>query len=353
MLNDKAIKAATGGTYRAGDNLYLRVTEAGSKTFYFRFLHKGKAIWRRLGAYPDLTLAMARAQAADLIKTLSAGGAEVQNVMRTVAGAFDAYYTHLETQYRRPEQTKRIFEKNILPCIGSTPLQRLTRAECTDMLQTILDRGSPVAANRTLEAMKRMLVFCEQRGWIRENPMDGVRRAAIGGKEKPRDVVLSFEEIRDFLWKLRVSDRMEIGTKWGLYMILLTGLRSTEALNLAHDGTVTTKLFRTHHVPLTSHVKAMLRLRTKIQKIPKRHSVLCRALSKLDVRFTPHDLRRTFATRLSDLGVMPHVIEKMLDHKMEGVMAVYNRADYWPERVAAQQVWEQKIAELRRKNPRT
>ncbi len=50
------------------------------------------------------------------------------------------------------------------------------------------------------------------------------------------------------------------------------------------------------------------------------------------MRYTPHDLRRTMATRLSDLGVMPHVIEKMLNHQMEGVMAVYNRAEYLEER---------------------
>jgi integrase len=70
---------------------------------------------------------------------------------------------------------------------------------------------------------------------------------------------------------------------------------------------------------------------------------------KNGLTFTPHDLRRTFATRLSDLGVAPHVIEKLLNHKMPGVMAVYNRADYWPERVAAMEMWCKKVGELRRR----
>lgn len=350
MLNDKAIKAATEGTHRAGDNLYLRVTATGAKTFYVRFRRNGKSKWRRLGAYPEMTLASARLQAADLIKALNSGDAEAQNVTRTVKEAYDRYYTHLTKQYRRPEQTKRIFEVDILPHIGSLTLQKLTRSDCTGMLQHILDRGSPISANRTLEALKRMLSFCEQRGWVDENPMERVKRGAVGGKETPRDIVLSFDEIADFLARLRTTKRMEIGTKWGLYMVLLTGLRSTEVLNLADDGTVKTKLFRTHRVPLTPHIRAMLRHKPKI---PTHHGVLWKALTRLEVRFTPHDLRRTFATRLSDLGVMPHVIEKMLDHTMEGVMAIYNHADYWPERVAAQQVWGRKIAELRRKNPRT
>ena len=51
---------------------------------------------------------------------------------------------------------------------------------------------------------------------------------------------------------------------------------------------------------------------------------------------------------MADIEVMPHVIEKMLDHQMDGVMKVYNRAEYWPERVAAQRLWGLKLAELRR-----
>jgi len=45
------------------------------------------------------------------------------------------------------------------------------------------------------------------------------------------------------------------------------------------------------------------------------------------------------------------VIEKLLNHQMEGVMAVYNRGEYWPERVAAQVLWGRKLAELRKKPP--
>jgi len=50
---------------------------------------------------------------------------------------------------------------------------------------------------------------------------------------------------------------------------------------------------------------------------------------------------------MADLGVAPHVIEKLLSHQMQGVMAVYNRAEYWPERLAAQALWDAKLRELR------
>jgi hypothetical protein len=54
------------------------------------------------------------------------------------------------------------------------------------------------------------------------------------------------------------------------------------------------------------------------------------------------------ATKLSDAGVAPHVIEKMLNHRMEGVMAVYNRAEYLPERKAGWILWGNVVAAVRR-----
>lgn len=63
-------------------------------------------------------------------------------------------------------------------------------------------------------------------------------------------------------------------------------------------------------------------------------------------KFTPHDLRRTGATRLADLGVAPYVIEKILNHAMEGVLAVYNKAEYLEERRAALEMWGTKVEQL-------
>ena len=56
-------------------------------------------------------------------------------------------------------------------------------------------------------------------------------------------------------------------------------------------------------------------------------------------RFTPHDLRRSFVTRLNDLRVAPYVVEKLVNHTLQGVMAIYNRAEYARERYRATQLW--------------
>ena len=67
--------------------------------------------------------------------------------------------------------------------------------------------------------------------------------------------------------------------------------------------------------------------------------------------WTLHDLRRTFATKLAELRVAPHVIERVLNHKFgsisnrtQGVISavaeVYNRWAYLPEMREAVEKWE-------------
>jgi integrase len=64
--------------------------------------------------------------------------------------------------------------------------------------------------------------------------------------------------------------------------------------------------------------------------------------------WTLHDCRRTFATRLAELSVAPHVIERLLNHitgTVSGVAAVYNRATYMAEMRAAIELWERYLEE--------
>jgi integrase len=62
-----------------------------------------------------------------------------------------------------------------------------------------------------------------------------------------------------------------------------------------------------------------------------------------------HDLRRTYATRLCDLGVAPHVVEQLLNHASGhkgGVAGIYNRSNYANEVRAALALWADHIATI-------
>jgi len=75
---------------------------------------------------------------------------------------------------------------------------------------------------------------------------------------------------------------------------------------------------------------------------------------ELDVRanvsdWTVHDLRRTTATKLADIGVQPHIIEQILNHQSghkAGPAGVYIRSNYERETRTALALWEDHLTAL-------
>jgi integrase len=62
-----------------------------------------------------------------------------------------------------------------------------------------------------------------------------------------------------------------------------------------------------------------------------------------------HDLRRTCATEMAELGIPPHIIEVVLNHisgHKAGVAGVYNRAEHTAERKAALEIWATHVEAL-------
>ena len=56
-----------------------------------------------------------------------------------------------------------------------------------------------------------------------------------------------------------------------------------------------------------------------------------------------HDFRRSLATKMNDMGIAPHVVEQLLGHTLPGVMAIYNRSQYLPEKLVALNLWCEKL----------
>jgi integrase len=63
-------------------------------------------------------------------------------------------------------------------------------------------------------------------------------------------------------------------------------------------------------------------------------------------RFRPHDLRRTGATRMAELGVDPFAISRVLNHKLRGVTAVYVRSSFDARKREALELWDRHLASL-------
>lgn len=337
--------------FALGDNLYLRATPRGKRTFLFRTQTGGSSRWKVLGHYPHLGLLEARNQASK--------AAQQGALTFTVSQAYTEYSPHLRRTYASWEEINRRFEKDVLPEIGAKALDQVTKRDGSDLLQKIVARGSRVAANRTMADLKHFFDYCVDRGWLQGSPVAGIKRKSVGGREKSRERALSWKELEAFL----SLERFLPATRVALQLILFTGQRPGEVLGYDErerqgvwwviPGT-RTKSKRPQKVYLSPQARHLFRLATQAwgaRPFKFDHRTLDRAVARLNWTppFTPHDLRRTMATRLADLGVAPHVVEKMLNHQMEGAMAVYNRAEYLPERQAAWRLWGAKLAQLRRK----
>lgn len=333
MLSDRTIKAIkkTNVLVSDGGGLYLRVSQHGTKTFLFRKKSNGKTSYLTLGEYPRLSIAEARKKVSEL------QGHSVGHF--TLSYAMEAYLK--SCPYKYPEQVRQRLEKDITPTLGTKRLAAITTKDITQALQTIVDRGSPVSANRTLADVKHLFAFAFEKGWTHTNPAERITRKVVGGSEKSKEIVLTDSELKDLIQTLRTA-RFEPPTRVGLALCLLTGQRASECLGMAGEvkgswWTIPkqrTKSGREQKVYLVPFARWLSR-----RVIQCDHRTLSRALLRMKVRYTPHDLRRTMRTRMGDLGVMPHIAEKCLNHKLEGVLAVYDHAAYLPEREAAWKLW--------------
>jgi integrase len=315
----------------ATTGLYLRCYPTGRKTWLYR-TRKGGDGWKtqNLGLWPSVGMAQARAKAAAL-------GTTVLPDAVTFGQLLDEWFAHrIEPRYKQTKNAQVYVTKG-KTWLGNQKLSQLTTQQLVQRLQTYA-KDSPVAANRCLSAWKLALDYAAEVGYLTANPLARTTTRAAGGEERTRARVLTDDELR---WVLRL-DHPQYGPL--LRALLLTGLRISEAQAGTADhldgGTwhwvAVVPLLKKQFGDFDDYLFAV-RSPTAVQTWMKRH----------EVGFTPHDLRRTFATRLAGLGVAPHVVEKCLNHQMQGVMATYNRHDYETERKAAAVAWE---AELKRIN---
>jgi integrase len=88
-------------------------------------------------------------------------------------------------------------------------------------------------------------------------------------------------------------------------------------------------------------------IRDRIRSEPlKRRTRRTQTLLLPGGEWSPHDLRRTMASRMGDLGIAPHIIERCLNHVQQGIVGVYQRQEYLPERKAAFEKWGRRLARI-------
>jgi integrase len=239
-------------------------------------------------------------------------------------------------------------------------LDQIDRRKIAALLGEIETSSGPAARNRARSVLSSLFSWCISEGLLETNPVQGTAKANQNGS---RERVLTGDELRQ-LWRGLGDDRFSEIVR----LLLLTGQRRNEighlqwseidfARKLIVLAPARTKNGRQHEIPLSRQALPV------VERQPRRNSSPFLfsdkrgfndwdgAKQQLDKRvgiapYTLHDLRRSCATGMAELGVQPHIIEAVLNHvsgHKAGVAGIYNRARYEAEMRDALQGWADHI----------
>jgi integrase len=335
-----------------GNGLYIRIRVGQgtiTRTWQFRRKSDGRLTIRTLGTYPELPIKEARLKAAELATKRTQHSPTVgEAAERWLAERID--HTH-----RKPELIRGFAERGIIPEMGARRVRDIQPAEIASVIRSYRERvakmpkartGGHPAARALLAVFKGLFGYCVANGWIGQSPAAQLTAAVVGPPSPARTRVLSDDEIQ-------VVMTTNVPTGPVMRFLLATGLRLGEAYNGYREGQYwvvlpsASKNKREHRVWLSE--LALAQLDQHPWKAP-RHAVQNWVAQNTD-GWCAHDLRRTFATRNNAMGVPPYIVEKMLNHSFDGVMAVYNQATYDAERRQALEAWSAWLAALVEKHP--
>lgn len=338
-LNDAQARAAkwTGKDYylNDGNGLYLYVRKA-SKRWIIRRKRDGKMRVTSLGAYPDVGLKAAR-------NTAAATDTKRHPSAVTVAKLADEYRAIIDRDNKRPHLTTGYLDRALSPALLKMRVADVVRTDLVAAIKDYSPRNAGHSGERARDALRGILRqlfgLAVELGYRDDNPADQITARVTGYKQTDRNRVLTDEEIK-LLWHEKHKNARL------MRFLLLTGVRIGEAKQAApwatdgrmwHVPAEFSKNGDAHWVYLTDAAKVQLKDGEFDNSMTAAQAWLKRWCERHEIepRFTAHDLRRTVSTRLNDTGVEPYVVEKLLNHRMQGVMAVYNRAEYAEQRIKA------------------
>ena len=341
--------------------LGLRLRSSGKRSFIFQYQIGAKQRRMTLGAQGALTVPAARKTAGDLHARVRLGedpAAAKREGQRRAADTVEAtlrLYLPEKKQALRSSSYEAV-ERHLLrhaKSLHGLGVASVTRRDIAEILARLLSANGSIAANRTRASLQAFFGWAITRGLVEQNPAVGTHKAP----ESTRSRVLPLAELAH-VWRASGDDAYGAVIK----MLILTGQRRDEIGGLRWDEVRDdmivlpgdrTKNRRPHVIPLSAPAQAILTGRPRTSEFvfdnlrswaygkQRLDARLTAAGAKLE-KWIQHDLRRSVATHMAELGVAPHIIEAVLNHASghkAGVAGVYNRATYEKEKRAALAMW--------------
>lgn len=321
----------------------------------------------------------------------------MESMEKTVTDLFEDWKRVYLSAHRKDGGTEveAAIRHDVIPVIGAMKAKDVKLPHVVEVIDKILERGKRRKANSVLSLMRQMFRHGMGRGIVETDPTLALSKKHAGGKEVPVDRNLSLDEIKELREKLAKSDLLQ-KYQAAIWFLLATGARVGEltraqwkhidvqkkiwsipaenskngrphlvhlspfaikqltALQRGNDGPYVmaggtprkkhttpdeATTVQQDHFPMSDKTISKS-IRDRIRSEPlKRRSQKTGSLLLENGEWSPHDLRRTMASRMGDLGIAPHVIERCLNHVQQGIVGVYQRQEYLDERKDAYTRW--------------
>jgi integrase len=373
--------------YRVPDlrcpGLAIRIAPSGLKTWDMAFRIRGTASVKRkaLGAFPSVSIDEARTRAAALARAAQAGRdmlaeeAEAKaeaSARLTIDLLIDEYAKRAIAKLRTKREIVLRLRRALLP-IASKMAHTVRRRDIRVLLDATSDRGVLREAEKQRQSAAAMFNWAVSQDIVEANPVTGLKPYSTGAL---RNRVLSPAEIK-VLWdwiatsdltadmadslRLQLTLGARIGEVAGIqvseiddnaWVWKLPGERSknktpriTPIVGIARE-ILSGRLARTRRGPLfINETGAFLKsndigsaIVTRRKRIPLPH-------------FVSHDLRRTVATELVEMGIGYELVAAILGHE-SGTKAVrtltrhYVRSDFLDRKRVALEAWDARLCQI-------
>jgi integrase len=352
----------------------VRLRAGGKRTWIAQYRLGSKQRRLTLGTLETLDEAEARRRAKTALSKVHLGqDPQMEKSERraqasvTLGSVADFYLSHAERSLKPRSylEVKRHLKQHWGP-LSERALSSIARPDVAACLASIAAKNGPFASNRARAALSALFSWAIGEGIANENAVVGTNKAT---EEISRDRVLSSDELR-LAWRYAGDGHYGAIVR----LLILTGQRREEVGGMLWSeidfdralwsiSAARTKNGLPHDVPLSPEAVSILR---GVARQGDRDFVFgagngpfqgwSNAKAALDARMTEalrgeaaklkdwrmHDIRRTVATRLGDLFILPHVVEAILNHILghrAGVAGIYNRATYAAEKREALDGW--------------
>ena len=322
-----------------------------SAYYLIRYRVAGKQRYFTIGRHGELAPDQARKEAQRLLGEIASGKPLTKVETDSFGEAVERYLAHARARLRPRTivEIERHLRRYSAP-LHSLRLDAVSRRDVAGVLTGY--EGS--TRNRVRASLSAMFSWAVKEGLADANPVTQTWKLA----EPSRERVLSDDELRR-LWLALPSD--DYGTI--VKLLILTGQRRDEIgklrwseINLA-DATLTlpatrTKNHREHTLALSPQALALLPAKAegRLFQFNNWHKAKWRVDGRAGVTgYRLHDVRRSVATGLGELGVLPHIIEAILNHysgHRSGVAGIYQRAKSSAEMRDALQRWGDHLGQI-------